>query len=102
MKYDTILIMSFIMFSVALINFARSSNLFVMIVSLELMLNALNIALARTVIIYGGKDAIFWIITIISIAAVEVSLGLAVLIIMFKKTKTTDVSLLSSIKERFR
>ncbi|MGC8867551.1 MAG: NADH-quinone oxidoreductase subunit K [Elusimicrobiales bacterium] len=102
MRYDMVFVMCFIMFASALINFSRSSNLFIMIVSIELMLNSLNIILARLAVISKAEDIIFWIITIITIAAAEVSVGLAILIVSSKKLKKTDVGLITSIREIFK
>lgn len=102
MKSDPVIIMSFVCLALSLINFAKTSNLLIMIISIELMLNSLNIVLARIIYKTSSIDAAFWILIIISIAAAEVGIGLALIVMISKKVKTVDCQQIKNIKEIFK
>lgn len=92
------LIVSGLLFSLGLLGLVLRRNLLVMYMSLELMLNAANLALvafSRYNQDLRGQVMVFFIITV---AAAEVSVGLALIVALFRKRQTVQVEDLTVMK----
>ena len=79
-------------------------NLIIILMSLELMLNAANLSLvafsrfrvgAMGCPNYNAQVFVFFIITV---AAAEVAVGLAIFVALYRARQTTDVKDISSLK----
>ena len=73
-------------------------NLIVIYMGLELMLNAANLALvsfSRFTDTIDGQVMVFFVITV---AAAEVAVGLALIVALYRKRQTTEVGDLTSLK----
>ena len=82
------LILSIILFVMGAIAFFVKRDLITMFMSVEVMLNAANlafIALARSATSIDGQVIVFFIITV---AAAEAAVGLAIILLIFKQKKT--------------
>ena len=79
-------------------------NLIIILMSLELMLNAANLSLVAfsrfRVNSIGLPDynAQVFVFFIIAVAAAEVAVGLAILVALYRARQTTDVNDISSLK----
>ena len=74
------------------------SNLIVIYMSLELMLNAANLALvsfSRFTNTVDGQVMVFFVITV---AAAEVAVGLALIVALYRKRQISEVDELTSLK----
>jgi NADH-quinone oxidoreductase subunit K len=92
------LIVSALLFSLGLFGVLARRNLIVIYMSLELMLNAANLALvafSRYNANLNGQVMVFFIITV---AAAEVSVGLALIVALYRKRATAHVEDLTSLK----
>jgi NADH-quinone oxidoreductase subunit K len=92
------LIVSALLFSLGLLGVVARRNLFVIFMGLELMLNAANLALvafSRSHNNLNGQVMVFFIITV---AAAEVAVGLALLVALYRKRQTAHVEDLTSLK----
>ena len=92
------LFVSFMLFSLGLLGVIMRRNLLVMYMSLELMLNAANLALvsfSRFNNNLNGQILVFFIITV---AAAEVSVGLALIVALYRKRQTAHVEDLTTMK----
>jgi NADH-quinone oxidoreductase subunit K len=92
------LTVSFLMFALGLLGVIMRRNLLVIYMSLELMLNAANLALvafSRFNDNLNGQILVFFIITV---AAAEVSVGLALIVALYRKRQTAHVEDLTSMK----
>ena len=93
------LVLSFLLFSVGFLGVVIRRNLLLVLMSLELMLNGVNVALvsfSRTSLNLDGSLFVFFIMTV---AATEVAVGLALLVALYKKRQSVfseDVSLLKN------
>jgi NADH-quinone oxidoreductase subunit K len=73
-------------------------NAIVVFMSVELMLNAANLALvafARERLSIDGQVIVFFVITV---AAAEVAVGLALLVSIFRTKQTADVDEVSTLR----
>ena len=82
------LILAFLLFSVGFLGVIIRRNLLLVLMSLELMLNGVNVALvsfSRTSLNLDGSLFVFFIMTV---AATEVAVGLALLVALYKRRKS--------------
>jgi NADH-quinone oxidoreductase subunit K len=92
------LTVSFLLFALGLLGVIMRRNLLVIYMSLELMLNATNLALvsfSRFNDKLDGQVVVFFIITV---AAAEVAVGLALIVALYRKRQTVHVEDLTSMK----
>jgi NADH-quinone oxidoreductase subunit K len=92
------LIVSVLLFCLGLLGVIVRRNLLVMYMSLELMLNAANLALvsfSRFNNHLNGQVVVFFIITV---AAAEVAVGLALIVALYRKRQTAHVEDLTLLK----
>ena len=93
------LVLSFLLFSIGFLGVVIRRNLLLVLMSLELMLNGVNVALvsfSRTSLNLDGSLFVFFIMTV---AATEVAVGLALLVALYKKRQSVfseDISLLKN------
>lgn len=92
------LIVSAILFGLGLMGVVMRSNLIVIYMSLELMLNAANLALvsfSRFTNTVDGQVMVFFVITV---AAAEVAVGLTLIVALYRKRQISEVDELTSLK----
>jgi len=92
------LTVSFLLFSLGLLGVIMRRNLLVIYMSLEMMLNAANLALvafSRFNDNLNGQILVFFIITV---AAAEVAVGLALIVALYRKRQSAHVEDLTSMK----
>ena len=98
------LIVSGILFAIGFAGVMLRRNLIVILMSLELMLNAANLSLVafsrfhvqpNGLPDYNAQVFVFFIITV---AAAEVAVGLAILVALYRARQTTDVKDITSLK----
>jgi NADH-quinone oxidoreductase subunit K len=92
------LVVSALLFSLGLLGVVIRRNLLVIYMSLELMLNAANlafVALSRFNNNLNGQIMVFFIITV---AAAEVAVGLALIVALYRKRQTAHVEDLTTMK----
>lgn len=86
------LVLSLLLFTIGLVGVLARRNAIVMLMSLELMLNAANINFLAFARHAGDLTGHVFSVFIICIAAGEVAVGLALLIALFRNKDTVDVS----------
>ena len=98
------LIVSGILFAIGFAGVMLRRNLIIIFMSLELMLNAANLSLVafsrfhvqpNGLPNYNAQVFVFFIITV---AAAEVAVGLAIIVALFRARQTIDVTDISSLK----
>jgi NADH-quinone oxidoreductase subunit K len=94
------LVVSVLLFCLGLLGVIVRRNLLVIYMSLELMLNAANLALVAfsrysDTNSLDGQVFVFFIITV---AAAEVSVGLALIVALYRRRQTAHVEDLTTLK----
>jgi NADH-quinone oxidoreductase subunit K len=92
------LTLSAILFCIGLVGVLRRKNLLLLFFATEIMLNAVNVALAAVSKFYGDLTGQMFAFFVIAIAASEVAVGLGLLIVWYKKKGTLDLDSLASMK----
>ena len=91
-------ILSALLFSMGVAGVLLRRNIIIVFMSIELMLNAANllfVAFARYQNVVDGQVFVFFVMTV---AAAEVAIGLALVMTLFRSRQTTDVDDLSTLK----
>jgi NADH-quinone oxidoreductase subunit K len=92
------LVVSGILFSLGLLGVIMRRNLLVIYMCLELMLNAANLALVAMSRFNGNLDGQIMVFFIITVAAAEVAVGLALIVALYRKRQTAHVEDLTSLR----
>ena len=92
------LIVSILLFCLGFAGVILRRNLLVIYMSLELMLNAANLALVAFSRFNGDLDGQVFVFFIITVAAAEVSVGLALIVALYRKRQTAHVEDLMTLK----
>lgn len=92
------LFVSAALFCIGLLGVVTRRNVLIIYLSLELMLNAANLALVALSRYNGKLDGQMMVFFIITVAAAEVAVGLALIVALYRKRQTTHVEDLTSLK----
>ncbi len=92
------LTVSALLFCIGLLGVILRRNLLVIYMSLELMLNAANLALVAFSRFNGRLDGQVLVFFIITVAAAEVAVGLALIVALYRKRQTAHVEDLTTMK----
>jgi NADH-quinone oxidoreductase subunit K len=92
------LVVSALLFSLGLLGVVVRRNLLVIYMSLELMLNAANLALVAFSRFNNNLNGQIMVFFIITVAAAEVSVGLALVVALYRKRQTAHVEDLTLMK----
>ena len=92
------LILAAVLFTLGLIGVLSRRNIMLMLVSVEIMLNAAGLAFVVAGSRWAQPDGQVMFIFILAMAASEVSVGLALVIQMFHLNKSLDVDALGKMK----
>lgn len=95
-----ILILSAALFFIGIFGFLTRRNMIAVLMSLELMLNAVNLNfVAFNKYVYNNQlNGIFFTLFIITVAAAEAAVAIAIIIQLYRNHKTTDTEEASHLK----
>ncbi|MCS6886573.1 MULTISPECIES: NADH-quinone oxidoreductase subunit NuoK [Chloroflexus] len=91
-------LLSAILFTIGVLGVLLRRNAIVVFMSVELMLNAANLALVAFARERLGVEAQVIVFFVITVAAAEVAVGLALLVSIFRTKRTADVDEVSTLK----
>ncbi len=86
------LILSAILFSLGIIGVMFRKNLIVILMSLELMLNAVNLTFIAFARYLDSVEGQIFVLFIMVVAAAEVAVGLAVAVAIFRESGSIDIN----------
>jgi NADH-quinone oxidoreductase subunit K len=92
------LVVSALLFSLGLLGVIVRRNLLVIYMSLELMLNAANLALVAFSRFNDNLNGQIMVFIIITVAAAEVSVGLALIVALYRRRQSAHVEDLTTMK----
>jgi NADH-quinone oxidoreductase subunit K len=92
------LVVSVILFCLGLMGVIVRRNLLVMYMGLELMLNAANLALVAFSRFNDNLDGQVFVFFVITVAAAEVAVGLALIVALYRKRQTAHPEDLTLMK----
>jgi NADH-quinone oxidoreductase subunit K len=92
------LALSAVLFVLGISGVLLRRNALVMFMSLELMFNAGNLAFVTFARMYGGLTGQVSVFFVMSVAAAEVAIGLALIVAIFRTRRNIDLDDLNSMK----
>jgi NADH-quinone oxidoreductase subunit K len=87
-----------ILFSIGAVGFLMRRSVIQMFLCVELMLNSANLVLVAFARAWGNLEAQTAVFIILTLAAAEVAIGLAIIVAIFRKRVSTNVDELSGLK----
>ncbi|MSU72351.1 MAG: NADH-quinone oxidoreductase subunit NuoK [Opitutus sp.] len=95
---DSYLLISVALFAIGLLGVLIRRNTLVVFMCLELMLVASTLALVAFSRFNGTMDGNVFVFFILTVAAAEVAVGLALIVALFRKRQTIQVNEFNSLK----
>ena len=90
--------LSAILFTVGTLGALTRRNLIVILMSIELMLNAVNLAFVGFARAWGDLGGQIMVMMVITVAAAEVAVGLGIVIAMFRNRDSVNIEDVSLLK----
>jgi len=90
--------LSAILFAIGTVGAITRRNLIVVLMSIELMLNAVNVALVAFSRLWGSLDGQIFVLMVIVGAAAEVAVGLGIVISLFRNRESMNIEDVSLLK----
>lgn len=102
--------LSIVLFCIGIVGVLTRRNAIIIFMCVELMLNAVNLllvafskmhsatAIAHDATSMAGVDGQLFVFFIMVVAAAEVSVGLAIIVMMYRNTHSVDVNFLNRLK----
>lgn len=88
---DFYLLLSALLFTIGTLGVLIRRNTIIVLMSIELMLNAVNISLVTFSRLHEVLDGQVFVIFVMAVAAAEVAVGLAIVILVFKNFISAEV-----------
>ena len=92
------LIISALLFSIGLFGILTRRNILMILLSIELILNAANLSFVAFSSFLGTLSGQVVVFFTMIVAAAEVTVGLAIVVLLFRKKGTTNIDELKSLK----
>jgi NADH-quinone oxidoreductase subunit K len=92
------LVLSLALFCLGIFGILYRRNAIIMFMCVELMLNASNLALVSFSRMWGDTDGQVFVFFIMVVAAAEVAVGLAILMLLYRNLGTTQTDVLNKLK----
>ncbi len=97
-SFGAVLAVSAVLFVMGLIGVLTRRSALVIFMSIELMLNAANLLFVGASRALGTMDGQLFAFFVMTVAAAEAAVGLAIVIALFRRRRTTDVDQVSLLK----
>ncbi|AZA58691.1 NADH-quinone oxidoreductase subunit NuoK [Chryseobacterium shandongense] len=92
------IILSSVLFSLGVLGVLLRKNAIVILGCVELMLNSVNLLLAAFSAYKGNGDGQLLVFFIMVVAAAEVAVGLAIIAMLYRNTRSVDVSIFNKLR----
>ena len=90
--------LSAVLFSIGVLGVLYRRNAIIIFACIELMLNAVNLLMVAFSNQLNDSRGQVFVFFIMAVAAAEVAVGLAILVMMYRKTKSVDIDILNRLK----
>ena len=92
------LFLSLALFSIGIMGVLMRRNAIIVFMCVELRLNAVNLLMVAFSKMYNNSDAQIFVFFIMVVAAAEVAVGLAIIVMMYRKVHSVDINILNRLK----
>ena len=98
MWVNNFLILGAVLFCIGVFGVIARKNAVMVLMSIELILNSVNLNLLAFSQMHGNADGNTFALYIIAVAAAEVGVGLAIILTMYRNKQTIDVEEFDAMK----
>lgn len=95
---EAYVMLSVVLFILGAVGVLLRRNAILVFMSVELMLNAANLALVAFARQWGNTDGHLFVFFVITVAAAEVAVGLALIVAIFRTKQTIDIDKLNQLE----
>ncbi len=92
------IILSAVLFCIGALGVMVRRNAIIMFMCIEIMLNSVNLLMVAFSRYFGDGNGQVFVFFIMAVAAAEVAVGLAILIMVYRNAKTSDTEVLNQLK----
>lgn len=92
------LIFCSVIFAIGVLGVLTRRNVIIIMMSIELMLNSVNLLLAAFAAYRGDPSGQVFVFFVMALAAAEVAVGLAIVVMVYRNTKSLDIDSLSKLR----
>jgi NADH-quinone oxidoreductase subunit K len=92
------MVLCFILFSIGVMGLLMRRNLIIVFLSIELMLNSINLLSVAFSVHHNDPNGQAFVFFIMVVAAAEVAVGLAMLVMIFRNIRSLDINALNNLK----
>lgn len=92
------IILSALIFGLGVVGVITRKNIFIVLMSVELMLNSANLAFVTYARNLNDMTGQLFVLFVIAIAAAEVSVGLAIIIALYRMKENIDLDIFNRLK----
>ncbi|OSZ82981.1 NADH-quinone oxidoreductase subunit K [Chitinophagaceae bacterium IBVUCB1] len=92
------LFLSLALFCIGMMGAMMRRNAIIVFMCIELMLNAVNLLMVAFSKMYNDAAAQIFVFFIMVVAAAEVAVGLAIIVMMYRKVHSVDINILNRLK----
>ncbi len=96
--YGHFLVLAAVLFLIGVMGVLLRRNALIILMSVELMLNAANMTLLTFARMWGDLSAHTFALIVIAVAAAEASVGLAIVVAVFRGRRNVDVDRLTTLR----
>ena len=92
------ILLSTVLFCIGVMGVLLRRNAIIIFMSVELMLNAVNLLLVAFSSYWNDPAGQVFVFFVMVVAAAEVAVGLAILVMIYRNTGSTDIDVLNKLK----
>jgi NADH-quinone oxidoreductase subunit K len=86
------------LFTIGVLGVLYRRNAIIIFMCIELMLNAVNLLMVAFSSYLNDASGQVFVFFIMAVAAAEVAVGLSIVVLMYRNTKTIDINVLNRLK----
>ena len=98
MTINNYIFLATILFAIGVTGVLLRRNAIIIFMCIELMLNAVNLLLTAFSAQHGDSGGQVFVFFIMAVAAAEVAVGLAILVMIYRNIKSVDIDMLKKLK----
>jgi NADH-quinone oxidoreductase subunit K len=92
------LFFSAVLFTIGVVGVLTRRNAIIIFMCVELMLNAVNLSFVALSTLYGGATGQVFVVFVMTVAAAEAAVGLAIIISIFRHHETVSLQNINLLK----
>jgi|SRR6185437_11447521 len=92
------ILLASILFAIGIIGVLIRKNIIIIFMSIELMLNAVNLLMVAFSVHHGDPSGQVFVFFIMAVAAAEITVGLAILVMIYRNTGSVSIDALKKLK----